>query len=50
MSVRDLVYKIKQEASQPQFWLDMGNKGDVAGCKAKLSNPVKEGFKPPLRA
>ncbi len=39
MAVRDLVYLIKQNSVQPQFWLDMGNQGDVAGCKAKLAKP-----------
>ena len=27
MAVRDMVYVIKQDSSQPQFWLDMGNPG-----------------------
>jgi len=39
VAVRDMVYLIKQDAVQPDFWLEMSKGGDVAGCKAKLALP-----------
>merc|ERR1719313_1000733 len=39
VAVRDLVYKIKQDCVQPDFWLALAAGGDVAACKAKLGLP-----------
>ena len=35
-TVRGRRYKIKQDAVQPAFWLDLSKKGDIALCKRKL--------------
>merc|ERR1719352_1346672 len=39
VAVRDMIYLIKQDAVQPDFWLEMSKGGDVAACKAKLALP-----------
>merc|ERR1711871_1537776 len=35
-AIRDLVYLIKQDAVQPDFWLALAAQGSVDGCKEKL--------------
>jgi hypothetical protein len=37
VAIRDLVYTIKQSSVQPDFWLEISKKGDVAGIKQKLA-------------
>jgi hypothetical protein len=39
VAVRDMIYLIKQDTVQPDFWLEMSKGGDVAACKAKLALP-----------
>merc|ERR1719473_2630537 len=36
VALRDMIYLIKQDAVQPDFWLELSEKGDVAACKEKL--------------
>ena len=36
VALRDMIYLIKQDAVQPDFWLDLSKKGDIAACKRKL--------------
>merc|ERR1719399_2363945 len=38
-AIRDLVYLIKQDAVQPDFWLALAAKGDIPGCKTKVAKP-----------
>merc|ERR1719169_9906 len=41
VAIRDLVYLIPQDSVQPDFWLDLSKKGDIAACKKKLSDGMK---------
>merc|ERR1719352_1135293 len=38
-AIRDLVYLIKQDAVQPDFWLALAAQGNIDGCKQKLAKP-----------